>query len=148
MSVVISPTIGRVVLYVPHLNEHVAKSPLNHPHAALVADVLDTGRINLAVHDSLGRPYQRESVLLVQAGEEAPADGGYACWMPYQVGQAENTAVVSDGMADRVAGLEKQIAETLKLLEGRAAMVGAVVLADADDASGIITAANTEDDAA
>ena len=108
---VIKPTVGRVVHYVPHLNDAVAKSPNDQPHVALIAHVWTDECVNLAVFDSNGLPYQRTSVLLVQDGNPVPNSGGYARWMPYQVAQA-GIAPILEAVAAEAGGSEPLLGVT------------------------------------
>ena len=88
----ITPSIGRVVWYVPpHAPEgEPANDP--QPHAALVTYVWSDRMVNLAAFMPNGASYGLTSVTLVQEGDAIPVLGGYAEWMPYQVGQAKKHA--------------------------------------------------------
>jgi hypothetical protein len=76
----ISPTIGRVVLFHP-------ANPHDQPFPALVAYVHSDRMVNLAVFDSNGNPFGKTSVQLLQDGDPTP-DWCYCEWMPFQKGQA------------------------------------------------------------
>jgi len=88
----ITPSIGRVVWYVPpHAPEgEPANDP--QPHAALVTYVWSDRMVNLAAFMPNGASYGLTSVTLVQEGDAIPVLGGYAEWMPYQVGQVKKHA--------------------------------------------------------
>lgn len=80
----IKPTIGRVVWYYPN-------EDMKQPHTALVAHVWSDRCVNLACFNAMGTPYNAESVVLVQEGDDEPSDG-YCTWMPYQINQANKHA--------------------------------------------------------
>jgi hypothetical protein len=86
---VIKPTRGRVVLFTPAKTDTVAND--GTPLAAIIAHVHSDGIVNLTVFDAFGRVHARPSVELLQEGDQAPAGGAYAEWMPYQKGQAAKT---------------------------------------------------------
>ena len=85
----ISPSIGRVVWYYPPGHPEGEQ-----PFAAIVAHVWSDTCVNLAIFDANGRPMADPptSVLLVQPGEYPPSDGGYCCWMPFQINTAAKQA--------------------------------------------------------
>lgn len=84
-----TPTVGRIMWFYP--NPHSAG--LVHPRAGQplsgsVASVSEDGMfVNMSVIDADGNPRARQNIPVVQADMPAP-NGAYACWMPYQVGQA------------------------------------------------------------
>lgn len=80
---VIKPTVGRVV--------HYREGTEAKEQAALIAYVHSDNMVNLAVFDVNGMNEGRTSVPLIQDGDPIPALGGFATWMPYQVGQAAKT---------------------------------------------------------
>jgi hypothetical protein len=86
----ISPTIGRVVLYHP-------KAGATTTHAAIVAYVWSDRMVNLAVFDENGHAYSVTSVTLVQPEDET-APTSYCEWMPYQKGQAAKTEALEAAM--------------------------------------------------
>lgn len=88
VSMVITPTVGRVVWYTPTENDGMSKHG-GQPFAAHVVFVHNDRLVNLVVFDHDGRAHQRGSVQLSQEGDSVPSIGGYAEWMPYQVGQAK-----------------------------------------------------------
>jgi hypothetical protein len=95
MSTKITPTVGRVVWFYPHANaqfDGFSPPVPGQPLAAIIAAVLMSGDLNLAVFDAVGVAHSRTVVPLVQEGDEAPADGYFATWMPYQIGQAKKHA--------------------------------------------------------
>ena len=90
MTGIIIPTVGRVVLYNPGPDDPGGKS--SQPHAATIAYVWDDRKVNLAINNSDGRPYNRQSVTLIQSDVDEKVDcTGCAEWMPYQKGQAAKT---------------------------------------------------------
>jgi hypothetical protein len=80
----ITPTVGRVVWYWPHVSARHSQ-----PHAAIVAYVWGDNMVNLAVVDQNGTWYAATSVLLVQ--DDTVPESAHAAWMPYQKGQAAKT---------------------------------------------------------
>lgn len=87
----ISPTVGRVVHFVPAPHDEVLFG--SGVCAALVAYVHSDTMVNLAVFDTNGGSHARTSVYLEQDERTAPGGphGSYCRWMPYQVGQAAKT---------------------------------------------------------
>lgn len=84
----ISPTVGRVVLFWP--SRGAGEPQVQQPYAATVAYVHSDIMVNLSVVDHNGKQFGATSVPLVQ--DDAPAPVGYYCeWMPYQKGQAAKT---------------------------------------------------------
>ena len=83
----IVPTIGRVVWFYPiDFGRPDIVNP--QPYPALICYVHGDRMINLAGFDNNGEPFKRTSVTLLQDDDPFPLDRDYACWMPYQVGQA------------------------------------------------------------
>jgi len=112
MTQVISPTPGRVVWFRPAAHDGIGT--LNgQPLAAIVAGVHNDRLVNLAVFDAYGNSQQRSSVTLVQPGDDVPAGGSYAEWMPYQIGQAAKTqaAVAVADVALASASIAIEIAQ-------------------------------------
>jgi hypothetical protein len=83
----IQPTPGRIVWFFPHVD--AGRDPNGAPLAAIVAKVIHDRCLNLAVFHGDGSTYPVQNVTLLQ-GEDAPLEDGsaFACWMPYQKGQA------------------------------------------------------------
>lgn len=79
----ISPTIGRVVLFHP-----AGSDPAAEPYPALVAKVWNDKMINVGGFNDAGTPFGATSVTLLQDDDAPPAAGPWAEWMPYQKGQA------------------------------------------------------------
>jgi hypothetical protein len=108
----IQPTQGRVILYTPDSNDGITKS--GPQLAAIVAAVNEDGTVNLAVFDANGSPAQRQNVVVVQEDEDSPEAGGFASWMPYQLGQAAKTeqalAAADAGLA--LAAIAVDVAQT------------------------------------
>lgn len=84
----IVPTVGRVVWYYPTATDEINGAG---PLAALVAHVHSNDKVNLAVFDANGANHGLVGVRLLQDGDFAEVDEGYATWMPYQLGQAAKT---------------------------------------------------------
>lgn len=91
----ITPTIGRKIYYYPDRASDISAdsaltSMANHdPFDATVIYVWGDGvLVNLSVIDHVGTICARHSVPLIQEDDAIPQVGGYAKWMPYQVGQA------------------------------------------------------------
>lgn len=92
----ITQTVGRIMWFYPAANtaaNNFAPPDAGEPLAAIVAqyDVIDN-TVNLAVIDACGVSHPRCGVAVVQEGGEAPADGYYASWMPYQLAAAKSSA--------------------------------------------------------
>lgn len=90
---IIKPTVGRKVWYRPSKSDQMGPVPMQatpgQPLDATVIAVWGDRCVNLLVIDMVGRPFPVPSVTLVQPDDDAPADGRYAEWMPYQQGQAK-----------------------------------------------------------
>lgn len=106
MSKVITPTIGRKVHFWPAVNNESASIDgivldTMQPFDATVVFVHDDRKVNLVVRDHAGLQMKRDNVTLVQDGDEVPdrEQAGFACWMPYQLGQAERTRQAEAGNA-------------------------------------------------
>lgn len=85
----ITPTIGRVVWVVRPRET----TDIQQAEAALIAYVWNDHLINVAGFDHNGNPFRLGSLRLVQDDEPKP-EGNFACWMPYQKGQAAKEAAV------------------------------------------------------
>lgn len=103
MSQVIKPTVGRKVWYRPSASDVVGPVPMSvagpadepskgQPLDATVIAVWGDRMVNLLVTDIVGRQFPVLSCTLLQDGDERPAAGRYAEWMPYQQGQARRGA--------------------------------------------------------
>lgn len=79
----IKPTVGRVVWVV----RPRSTNDISQPEAGLVAYVWNDRCINVAGFDHNGEPFRLTSLTLIQDEEPKP-EGNFACWMPYQKGQA------------------------------------------------------------
>jgi len=115
----ITPTNGRVVLYTP------AEAQYSIPCeglklAAIISHVHPDGSVNLAIFGSDGTMAARKHVPLVQEGDLIPA-GGYAQWMPYQLGQAAKTDSVTTAALTRLEEQAKRIDELQAKLDKLAA---------------------------
>jgi hypothetical protein len=87
----IKPTVGRVLWYYPQSNEPMVRHD-NQPCMALLCWPNGTTAVNLLVIDHFGNVFPVMDAELVQEGDAVPGAGGYAAWMPYQVGQAKKHA--------------------------------------------------------
>lgn len=87
---VITPTVGRIVWYWPRVNEGDPIS--DQPFAAIVTYAFGDRMINLTVFDHAGNVETHTSVQLAQEDDPVPTQGGYAQWMPFQLGQAKKHA--------------------------------------------------------
>lgn len=86
----IKPTVGRVVHYIPSIDDPIAKQ-FDQPLAAIIATVWDDRLVNLTVFDANGVSQGKQAVTLLQDDDPAPKSGSYAIWMPFQKGQAQKT---------------------------------------------------------
>lgn len=77
----ISPTIGRVVLF-----RHSAAQ--GDPYPAFVTKVWTDNCINVAGFNDGGTQFSANSLRLIQDDEAPPSTGPYTEWMPYQKAQA------------------------------------------------------------
>ena len=107
---VISPTVGRIVLYRP-----AGSDPAAQPHAAIVTFVHDDRCVNLAIFNEGGSLYHGTQVTLVQDGDATP-ETGYAEWMPYQKGQAAKTESAEGTAAKLVTDLALDVDAKFKSL--------------------------------
>lgn len=89
------PTPGRIMWFYgdPNCaNSGFVPPRSGEPLAAIVTSVRPADElllyVNLSVFDADGNQYPRQNVVVVQDGEPVP-DCAYACWMPYQIGQAK-----------------------------------------------------------
>jgi hypothetical protein len=99
----IKPTLGRVLYY--HRSPDVV-------HAAIIANVLSDGELNLTAFDSDGRPYPAAKVPLIQPEDERP-NGPYCTWMPFQTGQT----AASNSLMDTVKRMEAAFHQRLQSME-------------------------------
>jgi hypothetical protein len=91
----IVPTVGRVVWVIRPLET----LDIKQPEVGLVTYVHGDGRyINVAGFNSNGTPFSLKSLYLVQDGEAKP-EHNFACWMPYQKGQAAKTEALQKAAA-------------------------------------------------
>ncbi|WKA31622.1 hypothetical protein [Bradyrhizobium roseum] len=81
----IQPAPGRIVWFFPALE--VGRDPNGQPLAAMVAKVLGERCVNLTVSHGDGTTYAAQNVQLLQ-DDDAEPETAYACWMPFQKGQA------------------------------------------------------------
>ena len=80
----ISPTIGRIVLYRPG-------GESGPSHAAIIVEVHSDRCVNLACFNDQGGSYPMTSVSLIHDGDDPFNYFEYCEWMPYQKGQAAKT---------------------------------------------------------
>lgn len=92
----IKPTVGRVVWFYPAGVSHESQ-----PQAAFIAYVHSDTMINVGGFDHNGEPFGETSVLLLQdeGSYGNPGGGPWACWMPYQKGQAAKTEALEAAAA-------------------------------------------------
>lgn len=90
----ISPTIGRVVLFHP-----AGSDPKAEPYPALVCKVWNDRNINVGGFDPSGVAFGETSVNLLQDDDSIPPAGPWAEWMPYQKGQAAKTEALQAQLA-------------------------------------------------
>ncbi len=94
-SNIIPPTVGRKVWFYPgNTRGDMIVMPSNgvpQPLDATIVYVSNDRCVNLLVADHGGKLHALTSIHLVQPGDPLH-DGGYAMWMPYQVGQAKKHA--------------------------------------------------------
>lgn len=83
----ITPTIGRVV-WVIRPSETL---DIKQPEVGLVTYVHGDRCINVAGFNSNGTPFSLTSLMLLQDDDAKPEGSNFACWMPYQKGQAAKT---------------------------------------------------------
>jgi len=96
----IEPTPGRVVWFRPHEDDHTFTGGHgNEPLAALIAKVHSNRLINVAAFDENGHNRGVENVTLLQDDDPKPEKGLFACWMPYQTGQAAKTEAAEKAAA-------------------------------------------------
>lgn len=95
----ITPTVGRVVLY------HAPGVSMDEAWPALICKVNSDDNINVGGFKANGQPFADTNVMLHSDPESYgnPGGGSWAQWMPYQLGQAVKSEE-----------LEKQLAETDK----------------------------------
>ena len=81
----IQPTPGRIVWFFPSIE--AGRDPNGQPLAAMLAKVLHERCVNLTVFHADGSSYPAQGIQLLQ-DDDAEPDTAYACWMPFQKGQA------------------------------------------------------------
>ncbi|VIO73882.1 hypothetical protein [Bradyrhizobium ivorense] len=92
--VIITPTVGRVVWFIPNEHDPIHVAGNTEPHAAIVSHVYNDRLVNLGALDRNGGNHARIRVVLVQDGDEPPltsngsGPASYCVWMPFQKGQA------------------------------------------------------------
>lgn len=79
----ITPTVGRVVWVI----RPAESLDIKQPEVGFIIYVWNDHMINVAGFNSNGTPFSSTSLALVQDDEPKP-EGKFACWMPYQKGQA------------------------------------------------------------
>ena len=89
----ITPTVGRVVWFVPDAQDTIPRS--DQVLAAIIAYVHSDALVNLAVIDCNGTMHPRTSVTLIQDGAK---EGSYCTWMPFQKGQAAKTEALEQAL--------------------------------------------------
>lgn len=112
----IKPTVGRKVWYRPSETETLQRTS-EGPQMGIILHVLEgmsgvggfmqpldatiigvhvNGLVNLYIIDAMGLPHVRLNATLKQEGD-GYIDGGYAEWMPYQIGQAKKDEPKTSG---------------------------------------------------
>lgn len=86
MSILITPTIGRIVWFRP-------ARPTVQPLAAIICYVHTDRLVNLAVFTSSGVNRSHEKVPLLQENDVALKGECYCEWMTYQISQAKKEGV-------------------------------------------------------
>ena len=107
----ISPTVGRVVNFVPARESRVANWP-GQPNVALIAYVWNDRMVNLACFDANGVHYAETSVRLLQDDDHRPWDGRYAYWMDYQKWQAAKYDALAASKAEDTKSTSATYSET------------------------------------
>ena len=96
-AMVMPPAVGRKVWYRPFGQNRTLLGVFDdaQPCDATVTYVWSDRMVNLHVVGPAGAVQQFNSVPLVQPGDDVPVieHGGYAQWMPFQVGQAKKGGV-------------------------------------------------------
>ena len=95
----ISPTVGRIVLY--YENGKTQFDANEQPEAAMVAYVHSDTMVNLSVIDHNGGQFAATAVFLYQGDGDRP-QSAYAEWMAYQKGQAAKTEQLESAMKGKV----------------------------------------------
>ncbi len=107
MSKIITPTVGRVVHFYPNGTVHAGIYEPFRPSAATISRAFSERLVNLGVIAQDGRAFGMTSVVLLQPGDDKPAEGTSYCeWMPYQIEQsadAEPEAATDDAPQEAVA---------------------------------------------
>lgn len=90
----IRPSIGRKVWFWPNSYEFNEAKLMGfegsapQPEDACVVYVHSDRCVNLRVSNHVGETRAETSAFLLQEGDPVPQHGGFATWMPFQVGQA------------------------------------------------------------
>lgn len=93
----ITPTPGRIVWFFPSLE--AGRDPNGQPLAAILAKVISERCVNLTVSHGDGTTYAAQNVQLLQDDDAVP-ETAYACWMPFQKGQAAKHDAAATAPAD------------------------------------------------
>lgn len=88
----ISPTIGRVLLYFTAGNAN--------PWPCLVTAVTDDRTVNVSGFTDAGQHFWERGAKLLQDDDQKPTEGTWCEWMPYQVAAAAKAAPASDTSAE------------------------------------------------
>lgn len=101
----IKPTVGRMIWYIPHPKDNMEQHG-DDPLAAIIVAVHNDQRINIVVWGAFGNQRFLSRALLWQEEQGDRPKHGYACWMPYQIGQAAKTeqlqSALNKGSEERV----------------------------------------------
>lgn len=87
----IKPTVGRVV-WVSRPKQTIDPK---QPEVGLITYVIDDRTIHVTGFNPYGQLFSLNPVSLLQ-DDDAKPEGDFACWMPYQVGQAAKAAAEPD----------------------------------------------------
>lgn len=85
------PTVGRIVYWYVGMYKEAG----DPPRAGIVAAVEGRGRITLAAIDTAGGSFPLTNIPFIEEGQEHPAVGHWAEWMPYQLAEAKKKEVAA-----------------------------------------------------
>lgn len=114
----ISPSIGRIVWYHPHISE---RDPNAQPLAAIVAKVISDRIVTLGVFRGDGTSFAAQSVPLLQDGDEIDLEKAFCEWMPFQKGQAAKAEAAEQPVNAKIEALATHVDDRIAELTGRIA---------------------------
>jgi hypothetical protein len=101
----ITPTVGRIVwVHRVHGSEDIKQ-----PEAGIILYVHSDRLINVEGWSASGHPFALLNLHLVQDDERKP-EGNFACWMPYQKGQAAKSEQLANQLATQEALNAQEVA--------------------------------------